>query len=136
MENWKVNEIICNVTKVNLSYQERHILIVDVWVDLPDGGTLSVTNTVLDTYDKDKKKRVGTAYGCEFIRQLLDFFGVDDLSQVKNYKCYLLTEKERIWSCTDVLGLKQLPFDEYSHRQQEFIKKDIYEEFLGNNDSE
>ena len=67
---------------------------------------------------------------------LINIFGVDDLSQVKNYKCYLLTEKERIWSCTDVLGLKRLPFDEYSHRQQEFIKKDIYEEFLGNNDSE
>ena len=61
----------------------------------------------------------------------LDFFGVDDLSQVKNYKCYILTDKDYIWSCTDVLGLGQLPYDEYSHNRKTIIKKDILDEFKG-----
>lgn len=127
-----MNKVLCNVTKVKTSYQDRKILILDVWVDLEGSGSFSCFNIVLDTYDQDKKKRVGTAYGLEMIRQTLDFFGVDDFSQVKNYKCYILTDKERIWSCTDVLGLEQLPFDEYKSNQQQIIKKDVLNEFIEN----
>lgn len=127
-----MNKVLCNVTKVKTSYQNRKILILDVWVDLEGSGSFSCFNIVLDTYDQDKKKRVGTAYGLEMIRQTLDFFGVDDFSQVKNYKCYILTDKERIWSCTDVLGLEQLPFDEYKSNQQQIIKKDVLNEFIEN----
>ena len=126
-----MNKVLCNVTKVKTSYQDRKILILDVWVDLEGSGSFSCFNIVLDTYDQDKKKRVGTAYGLEMIRQTLDFFGVDDFSQVKNYKCYILTDKDHIWSCTDVLGLEQLPFDEYKNNQQQIIKKDVLDEFIG-----
>ena len=120
---------LCNVTKVCTSYQDRKTLILDVWVELEGKGSFSCFNMVLDTYDESKKKRVGTAYGLEMIRQTLDFFGVDDLSQVKNYKCYILTDKERIWCATDVLGLEQLPFEQYEHNRQSIIKKDVLDEF-------
>ena len=124
-----MNKKLCNVTKVCTSYQDRRILILDVFVDLESGGSLSVFNMCLDTYDKDKKQRVGTAYGCEMIRQTLDFFGVDDLSQIKNYKCYLLTDKESIWCASDVLGLEQLPFDQFKHQRQQIIKAEVLKEF-------
>ena len=124
-----MNKVLCNVKKACTSYQDRKILILDVWVDLETGGSLSCFNMVLDTYDESKKKRVGTSYGLEIIRQTLDFFGVDDLSQVKNYKCYILTDKERIWCATDVLGLEQLPFEQYKHNRQSIIKKDVLDEF-------
>ena len=124
-----MNKIICNVTKVQTNYQDRKILILDCFVDLPDWGSLSVFNMVIDTYSDELKDRIGSAYGCEMIRQTLDFFGVDDLSQVRNYKCYLLTEKDRIWSSSDVLGLEQLPFDEYKHQRQQIIKKDVLDMF-------
>ena len=124
-----MNEILCNVTKVKTSYQDRKILVLDVFVDLPDGGSLSVFNMVLDNYNESKKERQGTSYGCEIIRQTLDFFGVDDLSEVKNYKCYLLSNKERIWSAGDVLGLRQLPFQQYKHNLKEIIKEDVLNEF-------
>ena len=123
---------LCNVTKVCTSYQDRKILILDVWVKLEGKGSFSCFNMVLDTYDESKKKRVGTSYGLEMIRQTLDFFGVDDLSQVKNYKCYILTDKERIWSCSDVLGLEQLPFEEYSRNRKTIIKADVLKEFGSN----
>lgn len=124
-----MNKQLCNVTKVCTSYQDRRILILDVFVDLESGGGLSVFNICLDTYDQDKKQRVGTAYGCEMIRQTLDFFGVDDLSQIKNYKCYLLTEKESVWCAGDVLGLEQLPFDQFKHQRQQIIKSEVLKEF-------
>ena len=124
-----MNEILCNVTKVKTSYQDRKILVLDVFVDLPDGGSLSVFNMVLDNYNESKKERQGTSYGCEIIRQTLDFFGVDDLSEVKNYKCYLLSNKENIWSAGDVLGLRQLPFQQYKHNLKEIIKEDVLNEF-------
>lgn len=122
---------LCNVTKVCTSYQDRKILILDVWVELEGKGSFSCFNMVLDAYDKEKQRRVGTAYAAEMIIACLDFFGVDDLSQVKNYKCYILTDKAHIWSCADVLGLEQLPFDEYSHNRKTIIKKDILDEFGG-----
>ena len=127
-----MNKVLCNVERVCTSYQDRKILILDVWVELEDKGQFSCFNMVLDTYDKVKQKRVGTAYGCEMIIQCLDFFGVDDLSQVKNHKCYILTDKEHIRSCNDVLGLEQLPFDEYSRNRKTIIKADVLKEFGSN----
>ena len=124
-----MNKILCNVTSVKTNYQDRGILILDVFVDLETGGGLSIFNMVLDTYDKEKKERVGTAYGCEMIKACLDFFGVNNLSEVKNYKCYLLTEKDFIRNAGDVLGLKQLPFYEYEGNLQEIIKADVLKEF-------
>ena len=124
-----MNEILCNVTKVKTSYQDRKILVLDVFVDLPDGGSLSVFNMVLDNYNESRKERQGTSYGCEILRQTLDFFGVDDLSEVKNYKCYLLSKIENIWSAGDVLGLRQLPFQQYKHNLKEIIKEDVLNEF-------
>ena len=126
-----MNKVLCNVERVCTSYQDRKILILDVWVELEGKGRFSCFNMVLDTYDKERERRVGTAYAAEMIIACLDFFGVDDLSQVKNYKCYILTDKDYIWSCTDVLGLEQLPFDEYSNNRKTIIKKDILDEFVG-----
>ena len=126
-----MNKVLCNVERVCTSYQDRKILILDVWVELEGKGIFSCFNMVLDTYDKERERRVGTAYAAEMIIACLDFFGVDDLSQVKNYKCYILTDKDYIWSCTDVLGLEQLPFDEYSDNRKTIIKKDILDEFKG-----
>ena len=124
-----MNYQLCNVKSVTTNYQDRKILILDVNVELVDGGGLSVFNVVLDTYDIEKQKRVGTAYGCEMIKACLDFFGVNNLSEVKNYKCYLLTEKDFIRNAGDVLGLKQLPFYEYEGNLQEIIKADVLKEF-------
>ena len=124
-----MNKILCNVTSVKTNYQDRGILILDVFVDLETGGGLSVFNMVLDTYDKEKKERAGTAYGCEMIRQTLQFFGVNDLSEIKNYKCYLLTHKESIWNAGDVLGIENFDFPQYKHHRKSIIKSEVLEQF-------
>lgn len=84
-------------------------------------------NVVLDSYDEELKRRIGSVYGAEMIRQTLEFFGVNNFSDIKNYKCYLLTEKDSIWCSSDVLGFEQLPFDEYKNNQQQLIKSDVLE---------
>lgn len=125
-----MNKKLCNVTKVCTSYQDRRILILDVFVDLEDGRSLSVFDMCLDSYDEDKKERLGAAYGCEMIRQTLDFFGVDDLSQIKDYKCYLLTNKVgRIQYAREVLGLEQLPSPQFKHQRQQIIKAEVLSQF-------
>ena len=88
-----MNYQLCNVKSVTTNYQDRKILILDVNVELVDGGGLSVFNVVLDTYDKEKHKRVVIAYGCEMIKACLDFFGVNNLSEVKTISVIYLQRK-------------------------------------------
>lgn len=120
-----MKKILCNVEKVKTSYQDRKILILDCFVEMEDGGFLSVFNTVLDSYNEELKNREGSQYGCELIRQLLDFFGVDDLSEIKNYKCWLLTNKDTVWSSSDVLGFEQLSCSEFKNNQKKLLKSDL-----------
>lgn len=126
-----MNKILCNVEEVRFEYHDRKILILDWFVQMESEGTgrFSAMNLVLDTYDEKLKRRVGTVYGSEMIRQTLEFFGVNNFKDVKNYKCYLLTEKDRIWGASDVIGFEQLPFDEYSRNQQKIIKQDVYDQY-------
>ena len=60
---------LCKVTGASLSYQDRKIMVLNLFVNLEDGGSLVVFNNVLDSYDETRKHRVGSAYGCELIRQ-------------------------------------------------------------------
>ena len=76
----KVIKHLCEVTEASLGYQDRKILVLNVFVSLEQGGCLNIFGNVLDSYDETRKHRVGSAYGCELIRQTLDFFGVSALS--------------------------------------------------------
>ena len=46
-----MNRVLCNVERVCTSYQDRKILILDVWVELEGKGRFSCFNMVLGTYD-------------------------------------------------------------------------------------
>lgn len=124
-----MNRQLCNVTKVSTQYQDRKILILDVWVELEHGGELSCFNIVLDRWCKEKERRVGTAYAAEMIISCLDFFGVNDLSEVRDYPCYILHTSEHIFSADDVTGLEQLPFKKFKNNRKSIIKKEILDEF-------
>ena len=85
---------LAKVTGATLQIQERGILSFYVFVDYEDFGRQGVGGLSLDTWDEEKKRRVGTAYGCEMIRQLLLFFGVNNLDEVKGQHVYVLGEGE------------------------------------------
>ena len=85
------------VEKVYLEYQERHILNVNCLVRYEDSGSQNMLNIVLDTWDKKKQKRVGTAEGMTFLIDLLNFFGVNNLTEVKNQYVYVLVGEDESW---------------------------------------
>ena len=85
------------VEKVYLEYQERYILNVNCLVRYEDYGSQNILNIVLDTWDKEKQKRVGTAEGMTFLIDLLNFFGVNNLTEVKNQYVYVLVDEDESW---------------------------------------
>ena len=91
----KVNSVIeklARISKANLEIQDRGILNFWIMVDYEEGMSQGVGGIALDTYDKVKDERVGTAYGCEVIRQLLLALDVNDFSEMKGKMIYVLGE--------------------------------------------
>lgn len=132
-ENIEMIKHLCKVTEASLGYQDRKILILNAFVSLEQGGCLNIFGNVLDSYDETRKRRVGSAYGCELIRQTLDFFGVSDLHEIKDYYCYVLSNKEYISSSSDVLGIEQLGCSDKKYNQKKLLKSDL--EYLINEKS-
>ena len=87
------------VEKMGLEYQESHILNVNCLVSYEDEvfGNQNIMHIILDTFDKEKQKRVGTAEGMSFLIDLLDFFGVNNLTEVKNQYIYVLVDEGKSW---------------------------------------
>lgn len=83
---------LAKVTKAHLEIQERGILNFWIFVDYEEGCSQGVGGIALDQYDPLKKERVGTAYGCEVIRQLLLLFNVNDFSEMKGKMVWVLGE--------------------------------------------
>ena len=101
----ELNKELAKITDFKLNIQERGILMFHLFVSYESGFSQGVGGLVLDDYIKnpnydpsDEKssrgERVGTAYGCEMIRQLMLTLEVDDFSDAKNKLIYILGEGE------------------------------------------
>ena len=75
---------LAKISSATLEIKERGILNFWIHVDYEEGGSQGIGGLALDTYDKEKKKRIGTVYGCEMIRRLLLTLKVDDFSEMRN----------------------------------------------------
>jgi hypothetical protein len=87
-----MNKQLAKISKATLEIQERHILNFWIYVDYEEMGSQGIGGIVLDTYDKDKDSRVGTAYGCEMIRRMLLELQVDDFSEMKGKHVWVYGE--------------------------------------------
>ena len=85
-------EKLARITSASLEIQDRGILNFWIMVEYEEGCGQGIGGLVLDTYDKTLKQRVGTAYGCEIIRQLLLCFNVNDFSEMKGKDIFVLGE--------------------------------------------
>lgn len=123
-----MNKQLAKVTRATLEIKERGILSFWVLVDYEEGCSQGVGGIALDTYDKTKEQRVGTAYGCEMIRQLLLFFGVNNLEECKGQAVYVLGEGEGF-------SFKPKGFEHLriyrNGRPERIVFDKIYEEFKG-----
>jgi len=120
-----VTKKLAKITKAHLEIQERHILNFWVFVDYEEGSSQGIGGICLDGFDDVKKKRVGTAYGCEMIRRLLLTLKVNDFSEMKG---------KMIWVYGEVgflsfkpTGLSLLQVDDT--KAEPLIFKEVFDEF-------
>ena len=89
---------LAKISKFKLNVNDRGILMFWIDVDYEDGLSQGVGGLVLDEYLEGNNgslgKRVGTAYGCEMIRQLMLTLEVDDFNDAKDKIIYILGEGE------------------------------------------
>lgn len=117
------------ITSASLGLHNGLILTTSLMAEYESGGCQNVGGIALDTYNKKKESREGTAAGCELIRQLLLFFGVSDLSEVKNHVCYVLYEGEGL--ARNPRGLENIAFSANDSKKSQVVYKDIFDNFNG-----
>ena len=117
---------LAKVRSARLEIQDRGILMFYITVDYEEGCSQNVGGIGLDTYDKVKEKRVGTAYGCEMIRRCLLEFGVDDFSEMKGKYIWVLGEGEGFSFAPR--GLQKLVVDG-GKEDKPFIFSEVFEQF-------
>lgn len=93
----ELNRQLAKITKLRLSYQDRQILMINMYVDYEEGGSQLVYGGVaIDEPVKDNNgkfsHRQGSAFGCELIRLILDALKIDDLSEGKGKYIHVLGE--------------------------------------------
>lgn len=75
-------------------FSDHHIL--TFMIGFKFGGTgQGFGNYTLDTYDKEKRRRVGTAAGTDLLIKILELFQVDEFSKLKGRYAYAIREKDR-----------------------------------------
>ena len=85
---------LAKISNATLEIKERGVLNFWIYVDYEEGGSQGVGGFVLDSYDKIKERRVGSAFGCEMIRRLLLELNVNDFSEMKGRNIWVLGEGE------------------------------------------
>lgn len=94
-----MNRQLAKIRTLNLSYQDRKILMLNLNVDYETGcsqnifGGLVLDEPVKDSADKFLYRQ-GSAFGCEMIRLILDVLKIDDLSEGKGKYIHVLGEGE------------------------------------------
>lgn len=116
---------LAKITKCDLAFiSYNKILVLDLVVDYDDYGTQNICNLTLDTYNKDKEDREGTALGLELIRRILDMFNCDKLSDIVGNVIYVLGEGKG-------LGFKPKGFERPSfYNGKKLIYQDILDEYI------
>jgi hypothetical protein len=97
---------------------------LDLVVDYDDFGSQDICNLTLDTYNKDKKRREGTAFGLELIRRILDMFDCNKLSDILGNVIYVIGEGEGL--SFKPKGFERPLFD----NGKKLIYKELFDEYI------
>ena len=114
---------LARITSASLEIKERGILTFSIAVDYENGASQGIGGIALDTFDKELNSRVGTAYGCEMIRQLLLTLDVNDFSQMRGKDIWVLVEGEGL--SLKPIGIQTLRAD----NGRSLIFNDVYNMF-------
>lgn len=70
------------VSEAKIEIQKDNFLVLELRFDFDGVGMRCVIAPVLDEYDKDLKKRVGTAKGADYIRSVFKFFNAEKVEDI------------------------------------------------------
>ncbi|WP_443698963.1 hypothetical protein [Pseudomonas sp.] len=118
---------LARVSSASLEIKDRGMLNFWVNVDYEEGCSQGVGGIALDSYDKSKEHRVGTAYGCEMIRQVLNVFNVNDFSEMNGKLIYVLGDGEGLGF--NPCGFERLNLDKKYKKDDVCNFKEIYKQF-------
>lgn len=128
-----MKKVLANVKSAKVCLTRDIFLSFSIDVEYEDYGCQDIGHIILcdpnpnkDTKDANMA-RVGTAYGAEMIRRLFLFFGVDDLSKVRNQYIYVIKENDS-WN-SKVIGIENVDFDVNKNRLKSIMFKEVFEEF-------
>lgn len=120
-----MNKQLAKIKSAHLEIKERGVLNFWIKVDYEDLGSQGIGGLCLDTFNKEKDKREGTAYGCEMIRRLLLELDVNDFSEMKNKIIWVLGEGEGF--SFKPLGIQRLSVNGGNNKP--LIFSEVFEEF-------
>ena len=119
----KMNRELGIITKATLEIKERGILNFYIYIDYENGCSQVIGGLALDEYNKGTKERIGTAYGCEMIRQLLLCLNVNDFAEMKGTHLWVIGDGYGFGF--KVKGIQALK----DNGGKKVIFNDIYEKF-------
>ena len=120
-----MNKQLAKITSAKLEIKERGILNFWILVDYEDSPCQGIGSLALDKWDKEKEKRVGTAYGCEMIRRLLETLNVNDFSEMKGQIIWVYGEGEGLGFKAKGIG----PLKVSGLNKEPLIFDDVFNEF-------
>lgn len=128
-----MHKVLSNVKSASICLTRDVFLSFSIDVEYEDFGCQDIGHLILcnpnpnkDTKD-NSMDRVGTAYGAEMIRRLFLFFGVTDLSKVKNQYIYVIKENDS-WN-SKVIGIEHVDFEVNKHKLKSIMFNEVFEEF-------
>lgn len=121
-------EKLAKITSASLCI-ERTILSFWIHVNYEDGMGQGIGGLALDTYDKSKNRRIGTAFGCEVIKRLLVELNVNDFSEMTEKIIWVIGSNDS-YGNFEPKGIRALNVDKVS-KTEGVIFSNILEEFKG-----
>lgn len=123
---------IAKITGTMLGYEDHGILTCMLTVDYGGGSMQGVGGYCLDRPVMDDNdhfvKRIGTAYGMEFVARMIQACGVESWEQVKGRTIFVLQdlpEGTSAWGTAKVVGIENLPTEGGCR----FLFADLMDEF-------
>jgi len=119
-----MKEKLARVTKARTEWKDRYTFNFNIFVDYEDFGSQMIGGIGLDNYSEKHERRIGTAYGCEMLMQVLQVLDVNDLHEAEGKIIYVLGEGDGL--SFRPKGIKQLTLD----GGKSVIFADVAEEFI------
>jgi len=105
-----IQEIIAKIESTSLGVEDHGVMTGYLNVSYGNGGAQSIGGYALDEWDPEQKRRVGTAYGLEWIARVIEACGVEKWEDLPGRTIFVLKGPgQELLGMTGSLGIKPLP---------------------------